>query len=136
MQYIDSNVFIYSVTEPESDKGIAAKNTLIKVAKGETGGITSVLTWDEVVWIIKKAFNMELAILEGRRFLEFPNVKIVTVDANILYSAQKLMEAYKIAPRDSIHAATAITRNVTEFISDDSDLDIVKELKRIPLSRR
>jgi uncharacterized protein len=132
MIYLDSNVFLYPVTDPTSKKGSAAKNILMKLAKGEMEAITSSLTWDEIVWVTRKAFNSELATLEGRRFLEFPNIKIISVDANVLYLAQKLIETYKIAPRDSIHAATAIIKNTTEFMSDDSDFDKIKEIKRKP----
>jgi predicted nucleic acid-binding protein len=133
MIYLDSNIFLYPITDPGSKKGIAAKNILIKLAKGELEAMTSSLTWDELVWVTRKAFSMELAILEGRRFLEFPNVKIISADANVLYFSQRLIETYKIAPRDSIHAATAIIKNVTEFVSDDSDFDKIKEIKRKPI---
>lgn len=133
MIYIDSNVFIYPVINPESKKGAAAKDILLKLAKGEIEAVTSSLTWDELVWVIKKSLGFDVAILEGRRFLEFPNVKIISADANVLYYAQKLVETYRIAPRDSIHAATAIMKNTTELISDDDDFDIIKEIKRKPI---
>lgn len=132
MRYIDSNVFIYPVVEPNSAKGMAARDILMKVAKGEIEVATSSLTWDEVVWVIKKAFSSELATLEGRRLLEFPNIKILSVDGSVLYVAQKLIENYKIAPRDAIHASCAITKNISEFISDDTDFDRIKRIKRVP----
>ncbi len=133
MIYLDANVFLYSVTDHDSRKGIAARNILTKLAKGELEAMTSSLTWDELIWGIKKYFDTERAILEGKRFLEFPNIKIISADANVLYFAQKLIEIYRIDPRDSIHAATAIIKNVTQFVSDDSDFDKIKEIKRMPL---
>ncbi len=133
MIYLDSNVFLYPVTDPDSKKGKIAKDVLVKVAKGELEAITSSLTWDELVWVTRRAFDMEFAILEGRRFLEFPNVKIISADGNVLYFAQKLLELYKVKPRGSIHAATAILKNASEFVSDDKDFDKIKEIKRKPL---
>jgi predicted nucleic acid-binding protein len=36
-------------------------------------------------------------------------------------------------PRDSIHIASAINKKIQEIISDDLDIDQVKEIKRTPL---
>jgi uncharacterized protein len=133
MKYLDSNIFIYPVIYPNSTKGGSAKEILTKLVKGEVQAITSSLTWDELIWAIRKESSFSIAITEGRRFLEIPNLKIVSVDENILYSAQKLIEEYKIAPRDAIHASTAIARNAIEFITDDSDFNKIKEIRRIPI---
>ena len=133
MKYLDSNVFIFPALEPNSKRGISAKRILEMVADGKIEAATSSLTWDEIVWAIKKFSDMEVATMEGRRFLGFPNIKILNADSNILYAAQNLIEYYKIAPRDAIHASSAITKNILEFVSDDSGFDAIKELKRIPL---
>ncbi len=45
--------------------------------------------------------------------------------------AQKLVEKYKIKPRDAIHSATSLSLNINEIISEDSDFDKVEELKRL-----
>lgn len=34
------------------------------------------LSWDELVWIIRKTLGDQIATQEGRKFLEFPNLKI------------------------------------------------------------
>jgi len=39
---------------------------------------------------------------------------------------------YNLHPRDSIHVASALNKKINVFISDDSDIDQVKEIKRTP----
>jgi predicted nucleic acid-binding protein len=43
-----------------------------------------------------------------------------------------LLENCRINPRDAIHIASALEKKITEIISDDADLDIIKEIQRIP----
>jgi predicted nucleic acid-binding protein len=70
---------------------------------------------------------------DGKFFLEFPNLKILKIDSEVIKEAQKLVETYKLKPRDAIHAACAIKNNIKEIISDDPDFGKVKEIKRIKL---
>jgi predicted nucleic acid-binding protein len=135
MKYVDSNVFIYSVVAEEKSerKASLSKKILLKVADGSLAAATSVLTWDELVWATRKFSGLENAIKEGKFFLEFPNLKILKVDSEVIKEAQKLVETYKLKPRDAIHAACAIKNNIKEIISDYPDFDKVKEIKRIKL---
>lgn len=135
MSYIDSNVFIYPVIySPESQKKARnAKEILLKIERGELKAYTSTLTWDEVVCVVTKTLGAEDGADVGRRLLGFPNLEYIDVDRRVLSSAQNLCEKHKIGPRDSIHLASAITKNIKHVISDDSDLDKTKEIERIPL---
>ncbi len=131
MNYLDSNVFIYALIGPSNDKKvISSKNLISSVSKGEVKAITSFLTWDEVVYSIKKHFGLEFSLKEGKNLLNMPNLQFAEVDKNIIFLAQKIMEKYKIKPRDAIHIATALASNINEIISDDKDFDKIKEIKR------
>lgn len=135
MLYIDSNVFIYPViyqTDPQP-KAKRAKEILLSIEKGEQSACTSTLTWDEVVWVVTKVMGRNDGITQGRKLLGFPNLQFINADENVLTTAQKLIEKYKLNPRDSIHVASALDRRIKTVISDDEDLDIVKEIKRTPL---
>ena len=55
------------------------------------------------------------------------------LNAEIVVRAHLITEKYNIQPRDALHAATALCNGATEIISDDSDFDKIKELKRIHL---
>ncbi|MEM0266646.1 MAG: type II toxin-antitoxin system VapC family toxin [Archaeoglobaceae archaeon] len=92
---------------------------------------TSTIAWGEVVWVIRKIFNFELSLEQGRRFLEFPNLKFLSVKKSTILVTHKLLERYKLKPRDALHAAVAIENGLTEIVSYDSDFDVLKELKRM-----
>ncbi|MCJ7718918.1 type II toxin-antitoxin system VapC family toxin [Candidatus Bathyarchaeota archaeon] len=135
MPYIDSNVFIYPViyqTEAQQ-KAKKAKEILHKIENGELSAYTSTLTWDEVVWVISRVMGRNDGIAQGRKLLGFPNLKFINADENVLTQAQTLIDKYKLSPRDSIHVASALVRNIKAVISDDADFDQVQEIKRTPL---
>ncbi|MHA1261420.1 MAG: type II toxin-antitoxin system VapC family toxin [Candidatus Freyarchaeota archaeon] len=54
----------------------------------------------------------------------------ISVGESAILQAQKLVERYGLKPRDAIHAAAALDKNLT-MVSDDTDFDVVKGLKRI-----
>ena len=83
----------------------------------------------------KENFRQKIAIVEGEKFLEFPNLKILSIDEKIIREVQKIAERYGVKPRDAIHASCAIKNNIKEIISDDPDFDKIKEIKRIKLEK-
>lgn len=135
MQYVDSNVFLYSVLySPDLEpKAKRAKEILQKIENKELSAATSTLTWDEVVWVATKLLGRSGGISQGQKLLGFPNLEFVNVDEGVIALAQSLMDKYRISPRDSIHVASALSRKATIIISDDEDFDQIKEIKRIPL---
>ncbi len=135
MAYVDANVFIYPVIyqAEEQQKAKKAKETLLKIENGELSAYTSTLTWDEVVWVVSKVMGRSDGINQGQKLLGFPNLEFISADTNILVQAQKLINKYKLSPRDSIHAASALDRKIKQVISDDEDFDQVKEITRTPL---
>ncbi len=129
-KYIDSNIFINPVLY-DDEKAEKCREITLMISNKKIFAITSVLTWDELVYSIRKNLEIGIAAEQGEKFLRFPNLILVDADRNIILKAQKLISEYHLKPRDAIHAATAISRGCTEIISDDSDFDKVKELKRI-----
>lgn len=81
MFYIDSNIFLYPIVYDESSVTEAkrAKDFLLKVALGELDAYTSTLTWDEVTWVIRRIFGLNLSIIEGKRLLSFPNLRFLGI---------------------------------------------------------
>ena len=135
MIYLDSNIFIFPILTQDSGKSIACKEVLEKVVDGKLNAATSVLTWDEVVWATRKYLGAADSIEEGKKFMEFPNLKLLEANESTLIIANKLMEKNKLKPRDAIHAATAMISNSEGIISDDTDFDNVKEIKRFPVEK-
>lgn len=133
MLYIDSNVFLYPIVYDSEFivEAKKAKDFLFKIAQGDFEACTATITWDEIAWVVRKLFGFESCAEESRKFLAFPNLKLLGVKKSTVFKAQELMEKYKMKPRDAIHAATALENKITEIVSYDKDFDEVKEIKRI-----
>lgn len=132
MLYVDANVFLNAALYDDEEAHLA-KKFLLETAKGRHAACTSILTWDEVVWVIRKTIGHDKAVEEGERFLQLPNVKLLPVEQMTISSAQNLIGQYGLKPRDAIHAATALMNGVSEIISDDPDFDVLKGMKRVPI---
>ncbi len=132
MVYLDTNVFIYPVIYEESvsKKAEKAKEVLLRVATREIEGFTATLTWDEITWVTKRLLGNRDAEEQGKKFLAFPNLNLVTIDSSLIINAQKIMENYDLNPRDAIHTSAALVSGQRTIISDDQDFDKVKELRR------
>jgi uncharacterized protein len=130
--YLDANIFLNAILY-DDEKSATAKRFLSDVVLGKIEGFTSCLTWDEVVFTVRKLIDKEASLVESKRFLNMPNIKLIIVDEILLKKAQDMMEKYNLKPRDAIHIASAIISGCDEIVSDDSDFDKVKELKRMKI---
>ena len=131
--YVDSNVFLYPIVYrlETVEEAKESKNFLLKISEGSVEACTATITWDEIVWVIRRMFGLKPSIELGRKFLEFPNLKLLSVKRSVILRAQRLMEKYKIKPRDAIHAATALENNIETIVSYDRDFDKLEEIKRL-----
>lgn len=130
MIYLDSNVFIYATTNND-EIGRKCRKILTDVAENNIEASTSVLTWDEVTFVIRKLRGNEIAKIKGKNLLNFPNLRWLKADKKILDLSQNIVEKYHLKPRDSIHLATAIENKASKLVSDDSDFEKIKEIKII-----
>ncbi len=130
--YIDSNIFLYPVLYDieENEEARKAYDFLQKVIAKKISGITSVLTWDEFVWIIKRELGREVAKEKSNELLIFPNVFIKNITMNTIKKAQEIFSKYDIRPRDALHCASALEHNIKVIVSFDADFDRIKEIKR------
>jgi len=128
MIYADSNVFIYAILYRD-EKAERARKLVKAIRLGKMDIATSYLTFDEVFWIVKRELGVDEALKAGKAFLQMPNLRFVDVDARITKKAYELIDTYRLAPRDAIHAASALEVG-KEIISNDKDFDRIKELRR------
>lgn len=132
MLYIDANVFIFSILGEEK-----LRETSLKIIKDINNkkivAFTSCLTFDEVAYVIKKHLNDEVfyETLEGLLSL---NIKWLDVNILIIRESSNLIKEYNLSPRDAIHVATMKINNIRNILSEDSDFNKIKEIKRIKLS--
>jgi len=131
--YVDSNVFILPVLGEKSERARGARTVLERVESGELLAYTSILTWDELVWVVSKVLGRTDGIQAGRKLLNFPGLRLIDVTAQVVSRAQTMLESYRLAPRDAVHCASALTRGLSTLVSDDRGLDVVAELRRSTL---
>jgi uncharacterized protein len=125
--YLDANVFVYANIDTEPI-GQNARELLRQIQRGEEKAKTSALTFDEVFWSIKKR-DLEIAYSACEAMLNFKNLDIIPANRNLALSALKIIRSCRLAPRDALHAATAISENVDFLVSSDSHFSRVKEIK-------
>jgi len=130
--YIDTNIFLNPILydSNKNQEAKKSKNFLEEIITNKKLGFTSVLTWDEFVWIIRKTLGIHIAIEKGKKFLVFPNLRIVNLSLKTINRAQDLIDNYHIEPRDAIHAASALENKINKIISFDGDFDIINEIER------
>lgn len=126
-EYIDANIFIQAIIRNDPN----CIKVLEKIINKDFISLTSILSWDELTYIIDKFIDREIAVMEGEKYLQFPNLNFIDAKKEIIIKAQNLLKKYNIKPRDAIHAATALHSGATEIISEDSDFDKIIEIKRI-----
>lgn len=130
MIYLDANIFIYSLGNVDG-KTNACIEILNKIIKDKIKAFTSLLTWDEFFYAIRRQMDKGKTIEESKKFLQFPNLSFLVVDNRVISKAHELTDKYNLKSRDAIHAASALVHGIKEIASDDPDFDRVKELKRI-----
>jgi uncharacterized protein len=134
--YVDSDAFILPVIGEVTRRAKGATNLLKMIEAERYEAFTSVLTWDEVSWVVGKLLGKADGVSAGKKLLSFPNLHFVEANSAVLSTAQSLMERYSskgLAPRDAIHCASALIRKSGTIASDDRELEVVKEIKRAPL---
>ena len=132
MTYVDANVFIFAAVDP-GELGQAARQILAQIIRGKLPATTSALTYDEVVWGIRKAFDKEKSYLAGELFLQLPHLLIQEANRKVVMEAHHLMKHHNLKPRDAIHLATMSVTNEKHIISEDPDFDHLLGIVRIPL---
>jgi len=130
--YLDSNIFIYPLVYGSSLEETKKANLhLGRLVRGKISGCTSILTWDEVFYVVYKITNnRKSARLAGEMFLVFPNLCHLSVDFGLVAGAQEIAAKFDIKPRDAIHAACALEFCDGEIISNDSDFDRIDGMTR------
>ena len=128
--YLDANLFIYAYINIETI-GENAKIILEDVKKGKYKAYTATLTIDEFLWKLQNELDKKLAIEASSIFFNLPNLILIPVDMGVITKAVEVYQKEDLDPRDSIHIASMKTKGIKKIFSSDSDLDRIKEIKRI-----
>lgn len=129
MIYLDANAFVYAFIYADK-RADHALELLDNIVRGKENAATSALTYDEVIWAVRKIGGREKSLEAGDAFLSIRNLTIIPVDSNTIQQAHTLSKRYNISPRDAIHAGTCIQKNIPTIYSEDTVFDQIKEIKR------
>ena len=129
MLYFDSNVFLYAALNSE-EVGRRARALLAEVQDGRLQAASSALSFDEVVWSVKKHRSLEESLTAGEAFLSMAGLDVLPVEGDLLSSALGLIRDYRFDPRDAIHAASALRAEAEAIVSSDKHFDRLKQIKR------
>lgn len=129
---IDTMIFIYHL-EDHPDYSHATEKIFGAVEEGRYKGVTSVITLIEVLVKPKRDGNL-LAIKDYKDLLlTFPNLKIFDLDMKIADITSDLRAKYGIKTPDAIQIATTIAGGSKSFITNDSSLKNIEEVRMILL---
>ncbi len=120
--YWDANCFL-GLLNNEKDKVKCCQGVMKKAEAGELIIVTSALTFIEVIKMKGQPRLTSAVEKTIRGFFENSFVSIQNVDREVGVKARELMWKHSaLLPKDSIHVATAILRNVPKLHTFDPDL--------------
>jgi len=132
MVYLDANFFAIALLD-QTTKGHKAREIQKEIIEGRLVAFTSSLSLDEVMWVLVKNKKEHLIRQVIEDIYATPNLEVREVSSLIPLEALEFMEKYKLKPRDAFHAAIMKQFQIKEIVSDDSDFDRIKVIKRIKL---
>ncbi len=130
--YIDANVFIFAYID-EGIIGIKCRKIIERIIENKIMAFTSVLSFDEVFYKVKKVKDKETALLATKAFLNMKNLEFIDVDMNVIWKSQELIGSYNLNPREAIHIACALTKGLRNILTNDKDFNKVKEIRMIDI---
>src|SRR5216117_377611 len=130
--YADAGLFLVPVLQSDRvPPAVSAARFLEALARGTRKVSTSTLTWDEVVYVVRRLLGPEDSVAKAAELLAFPNLTWHRVDLAVLRRAADLYRSLPMRPRDAIHAATALEAGEREILSEDRVFDRVPGLLRV-----
>ncbi len=130
--YLETTVFTYLALDTGERWNQAA--AIIKaMQEGEFVGVTSFVTFEELVFLVLKNKGKESALEAGRNFLLLNNLEIVNATRDIANLTIEAMEKRRLMPRDATHYATAKERGLAIMITEDRDFNKAKEIKKLKM---
>jgi len=125
---IDSSIFIY-LLEGNPEYLSLARNLFLQVQSGEFVAVLSVIGLVEILTGPKKRGRYDIAKEYKDLIIHFPNLTVMGISDNIVELSSNLRAKYNLATPDAVHIASAVDFGAEKFITNDSGLARVKEIK-------
>jgi predicted nucleic acid-binding protein len=117
MRFVDTNIFIYSLTAHPTF-GQTAKRILERIENGEEAA-TSTLVLCEVAWVLEamgKQGDIESTL---EKILSFKTLKPIDISADDILLGAKNMATYKVDFNDGVNLALMMRLGIFEVYSND-----------------
>jgi len=116
-RFIDSNIFIYSVTD-HPQFGEKARHILERIERGEEV-VTTALVLCEVSWVLEAMGKQSHIKPTLEKILSFKGLKIVDFNTDDLLVGATNMQLYGIDFNDAVNIAVMTRIGVSEVYSND-----------------
>ncbi len=126
MIYLDTNIFINARINRD-EVGEICRKVMDMVTEKKIMASTSLLTIDELVWVIKREVGYKEGIEYSKDIIN-SGFYMLPVNIEDITKALSFMES-GLRPRDSIHAATCLNHNIFSILTTDNDFKKVRELE-------
>jgi len=130
---LDTMIFIYHFEENQVYSPLTF-SIFESLEKGNFNALTSILTLLEILVKPKREGNLILSERYKILFETFPNLQVKTIDKNIADVASSLRANYNINTPDAIQVATSLEAQADIFITNDTSLKKITEIKVLLLS--
>ena len=130
---LDTMIFIYHFEENQIYSPLTF-SIFESLEKGNFNALTSILTLLEILVKPKREGNLILSERYKILFETFPNLQVKTIDKNIADVASGLRANYNINTPDAIQVATSLEAQADIFITNDTSLKKITEIKVLLLS--
>lgn len=134
MIYLDTPVFVAGIIDAGEQGNLARECIAFLNSQNTTVGVTSLLTFDETIHVVRKYKGFEASVRAGEAFLS-TNVLFSELTRTVAGHALDIMRHARLRPRDALHAATMKSHGIKEIVSEDSDFDNIAGIERISLAR-
>jgi predicted nucleic acid-binding protein len=130
--YVDTSVLIYTI-EGHPDYYSLLQPLWLKFQLGEIEIVSSELIIMEV--LVLPLRNVDTSLIAGYEKLLFSSeIQLIPISKSVLREAANLRATTNLKTPDAIHAATALSVNCTQFLSNDKGFRHIVDLPVVVLS--
>jgi predicted nucleic acid-binding protein len=123
---LDTSVFIYHFEENPIYLPLTLE-LFTSIEAGARTGITSTITLLEIIVRPLSLNRSDIARKYEALLVNFPNLKIVDLDRDIIRQAAKLRAEYHIGSPDALQAGASLIHEANAFITNDRRLERLQD---------
>ncbi len=128
--FIDTNIFMYAAGAAHPHKQPSLQ-FLSKMSQSKTTVVTNTEVLQEILYRYRKINKQPMGFQIFEKILTIIPIILPITKTDMILGQKLLLKYEKIEPRDAIHAAVMLNRQIKTVCSYDKHFDQIKEVKRI-----